>query len=358
VIDGIETGLRTVGIAGCVLLAVLLARVARTTPRAAPFAWLAASVGAFLLTSMPAAGAWFGVAIHPLTALCSTHAVWFWIAASALFVDGFALRAHHGLALAGMAVAGLAYQSGLPFEDGGAAHRALGLAFSVAWLAFAALAPWVAFRGAAADLDEPRRRARQWFVPAIALYLLAVVVVQLAWRWRGEPTPEPLVLMNLLLLAGAALAILGSFVRVRIGVRNWLEPAPRRAIALSRVEQGVHDALGRRFGPERLYARPALALPELAALLGTREHVLRRVINHALGFRNFNDFLHRYRLAEVARRLRDPRESRTPVLTLALEAGYGSIGPFNRAFRDRFGMTPSEFRRAPAPEGLPASESA
>jgi AraC-like DNA-binding protein len=107
-----------------------------------------------------------------------------------------------------------------------------------------------------------------------------------------------------------------------------------------------------------LYARPALSLPELAALLGTQDHVLRRVINQALGFRNFNDYLHRHRLAEVARRLREPRESRTPVLTIALEAGYGSIGPFNRAFRDRFGMTPSEWRRACAPDGLPVSESA
>ena len=33
-----------------------------------------------------------------------------------------------------------------------------------------------------------------------------------------------------------------------------------------------------------------------------------------------------------------------PILTIALECGYGSIGPFNRAFRQRFGMTPTEYR--------------
>jgi AraC-like DNA-binding protein len=32
------------------------------------------------------------------------------------------------------------------------------------------------------------------------------------------------------------------------------------------------------------------------------------------------------------------------VLSIALGCGYGSIGPFNRAFRDRLGMTPTEFR--------------
>ena len=35
-----------------------------------------------------------------------------------------------------------------------------------------------------------------------------------------------------------------------------------------------------------------------------------------------------------------------PILTIALEAGYGSIGPFNRAFKQRMGMTPTEYRAA------------
>jgi AraC-like DNA-binding protein len=74
--------------------------------------------------------------------------------------------------------------------------------------------------------------------------------------------------------------------------------------------------------------------------------VLRRVINHGLGFRNFNDFLHTHRLKEAAGRLGDPQLSRIPVLTIALEVGYGSIGPFNRAFKERFGVTPTEYRRA------------
>jgi AraC-like DNA-binding protein len=34
-----------------------------------------------------------------------------------------------------------------------------------------------------------------------------------------------------------------------------------------------------------------------------------------------------------------------PILTIALDAGFQSIGPFNRAFKAETGMTPSEFRR-------------
>ena len=34
-----------------------------------------------------------------------------------------------------------------------------------------------------------------------------------------------------------------------------------------------------------------------------------------------------------------------PVLTIALDAGFSSLGPFNRAFKAETGATPSEYRR-------------
>ena len=33
------------------------------------------------------------------------------------------------------------------------------------------------------------------------------------------------------------------------------------------------------------------------------------------------------------------------ILTIALDTGFQSIGPFNRAFKAHTGMTPTEFRR-------------
>jgi AraC-like DNA-binding protein len=44
------------------------------------------------------------------------------------------------------------------------------------------------------------------------------------------------------------------------------------------------------------------------------------------------------------------------VLTIALEVGYGSIGPFNRAFKERFGVTPTAYRRQNPPPPLTVSE--
>jgi len=165
------------------------------------------------------------------------------------------------------------------------------------------------------------------------------------------------VMLNLVVIDAAAALTLSTFVQLR--VVNWIaavDTAP--AIALSRLEQSVLDRLNRRFVPERLYAREALTIAELATLLGTQEHVLRRVINQGLGFRNFNDFLHTHRLKEAAERLGDPQRRRIPVLTIALEVGYGSIGPFNRAFKERFGVTPTEYRRQNLTPHSPFPESA
>jgi len=232
--------------------------------------------------------------------------------------------------------------------------RSLGLAFAAASLGFACLAPLTVFLGHAVDLDARRRRIRNVFVPAVSTYLTIIVVTQTVVLLRGQATPPALVVLNLVSIDAAAAVALSTFLRFR--VVNWLDVAePSPPAALSYLERSVLARLDRRLLPERLYARPSLTVAELAGLLGTQEHVLRRVINHGLGFRNFNDFLHSHRLTEAAERLRDPQAAHLPVLTVALDAGYGSIGPFNRAFRERFGMTPTEFRRAAGPPDLPAT---
>jgi AraC-like DNA-binding protein len=43
-----------------------------------------------------------------------------------------------------------------------------------------------------------------------------------------------------------------------------------------------------------------------------------------------------------------------PILTIALDAGFNSLGPFNRAFKAETGMTPSEFRRLHPPGFAPS----
>ena len=310
-----------------------------------------------MLTSMPGASRIFGAFIYPLTALCSTHPVWFYICVRLLFSDRATLRTSDAICLGVMGVAGVLYQSQLPAHSDDTAVRMLGLAFAASGLAFACLAPLSIYFGMAGDLDPRRRQLRRWFVPLVSIYLSAIIVTQVVVLFEGRPTPHALVLLNLVIIDAAAALALSTFVQLR--VVNWIAAvdAPP-AVALSRLEQSVLDRLNQRFVSERLYAREALTIVELASLLGTQEHVLRRVINQGLGFRNFNDFLHTHRLKEAAERLGDPQLRRIPVLTIALEVGYGSVGPFNRAFKERFGVTPTEYRRQSSTPHSPFPESA
>ena len=96
---------------------------------------------------------------------------------------------------------------------------------------------------------------------------------------------------------------------------------------------------------ERAYRQEGLTIGLLAAKLGLPEYRLRQAINEGLGYRNFNAFLNRYRIDDAKTALSDASQREVPVLTIAMDAGFQSIGPFNRAFKTETGMTPTEFRR-------------
>ena len=103
-------------------------------------------------------------------------------------------------------------------------------------------------------------------------------------------------------------------------------------------------ALVRLLDEDHVYRRPKVSIKSLADELGLPEYRLRKLIHEELGFRNFNVFLHHYRLREACEMLSDPGQTRTPILTIALTVGYQSINTFNRAFREIIGETPSTFR--------------
>jgi AraC-like DNA-binding protein len=77
---------------------------------------------------------------------------------------------------------------------------------------------------------------------------------------------------------------------------------------------------------EKAWRDEMLSIAKLAAQLGEQEYRLRRVINGQLGHRNFSAFVNSYRLAEVKAALTDPTQREVPIITIALDAGFGSLG--------------------------------
>jgi AraC-like DNA-binding protein len=99
---------------------------------------------------------------------------------------------------------------------------------------------------------------------------------------------------------------------------------------------------------EQAYREMGLTLPELAKHMQVPAYRLRETINRGLGYRNFNDFLNSYRIAEAAARLGNPAERDIQILVIALDAGFRSLSSFNKAFRAEFDATPTEYRRSRA----------
>ena len=106
----------------------------------------------------------------------------------------------------------------------------------------------------------------------------------------------------------------------------------------------IISELERLMAERKFYREEGLTIGRLAGALEVKEYRLRRLINGHLGYRNFNGFGNRYRVDEAAHQLTAPKTRHLPVLSIALDVGYRSLSPFNKAFKEIKGMTPTEYR--------------
>jgi len=93
-----------------------------------------------------------------------------------------------------------------------------------------------------------------------------------------------------------------------------------------------------------LHTNANLKVSDVADKLGEPEYRISRAITGATGFANFNRLVNSYRIDHAKRLLADPACSNWSVLSIAMECGFGSIGPFNRAFKEATGQTPGTWR--------------
>ncbi len=120
------------------------------------------------------------------------------------------------------------------------------------------------------------------------------------------------------------------------------------------------DVLGQRLvqllDREQLYLDPALNLAQLAKALGETPNRVSRAITASLKAGNINQLVNARRITHAKALLSDRAHDELTILQVALESGFNSIGPFNRAFKAQTGATPREFRRRRenALDGLPA----
>lgn len=224
-----------------------------------------------------------------------------------------------------------------------ATFYACGVLFRLGMFGFGLAGLWEAWRGRAGDLVEGRRRIRLGLVITVGLYVLIIGLAEIAVFNAKAPT----FIISLIGISTlfVTFGFCGAMCSLRQGDLFGVAAAPPNPVP---QRPGQDDPLAARLAAfmasEMPHRDEGLTIAALAQRLGEQEYRLRRVINGSLGHRNFAQFLNAYRLAEVKAALADPAQREVPILTIALDAGFGSLGPFNRAFREAEQMTPSEFR--------------
>jgi AraC-like DNA-binding protein len=195
------------------------------------------------------------------------------------------------------------------------------------------------------DLVEDRRRLRKIFIAIVGTFVFAMILGErLLIPWQSAALFDMHITLSVI---GALLSTVMLWIMFRPNAAAYLDPLRSETVRVA-LEPPPDDsdleALRRVLDVERVYHDSELTVASLAARVAIPEYRLRRVIHERLQYRNFNALLHRYRIDEACALLADPERRHLPILTIALSVGYNSTNPFNRAFRELKGMTPSEFR--------------
>lgn len=289
---------------------------------------------------------------------------WFWLLVMALFGDCDEYKPVMFLAPASLLA--IAYGHNLP--DG--FKPAVWVASTLLQGGFAIAALVVVLRSWKGDLVESRRQVRGPFMVAVALYILSLNGFDI-WAVLGD-TPAWYPMLNAALLTLCVMAGAMTFLEARGEMfGEAAEPAPVRQpepavlavapvavanghatpngngaqVAIDRAAKADLDRLECLMSKDEVWKEEGLTIASLALRAGIPETQLRRLINDCLGYRNFPSYVNAHRIAAAKSRLSNPTEARVSISTIAYDIGFASLGPFNRAFKEEAGVSPSEWRR-------------
>ena len=284
------------------------------------------------------------VTLYPLPPLAmltmqQVHFIALWLFILSMFDDCFAWRPMH-VAPAFVAVSLVLAASLLGGPLSAAARAGIALLDSV--LLFQILL--LAASDQASDLVDSRRAFRRALTFTVPPFSLFVIVASLI---NGG---APLTGMFCVIYAGVyfLLAIGFAFWLTSLDDELVLKPEGGAEIAADEEALSAADKLEldrvQKAMAGGLYLEAGLSIGSLGDILSIPEHRLRRLINRGLGYRNFAAFVNDHRIEEAKRRLADPGLAREQIIQHAFSLGYSSLAPFNRAFRERVGVSPTEFR--------------
>jgi AraC-like DNA-binding protein len=253
----------------------------------------------------------------------------FWLATRLFFDDAFEPRPVHGVLLLGLLVI-----------------RALVVPWPIAESGIGLVAIVDALRrihaGTATDLLLRRLRLRYVVLLGTGIYAVLVLVAEASVP-RGSALDGVLNRANDVGLFALVTAIAATVLQVD---PDLVRTGTKRVSAAHEPATILEKRLERLIEEEQVFKTEGLTIGGLAERLGEQEYKVRQLINVHLGFRNFGAFLNHYRIREARKVLADPSQKQLGIAEVAYRFGYSSLGPFNRAFKEIVGQTPTEYRKA------------
>ncbi|WOI54771.1 AraC family transcriptional regulator [Parvularcula sp. LCG005] len=302
-------------------------------------AFFAVAIGSFIFSAV------YGDRLGPLLPvfgfLCVAGCGWSWLLSRSLFDPA---RAGERWPFALVALLSLSGFGGQFLPDGwawsGAFRQVTGMMSSTVLL----MSLFEAWRGIGLAMSRAEGRFRVTFIIGyLCLLLFAVIIVDNApaGSFFAREAETVRVLMAMAALAGGIAAVRYRQRHPVTAQRKARKSEPVAGAGLDRLALKV----GRTLSAEDVFTTPNLKIGDLAQILGEPDYKVTQAITTGLGFANFNRCLNSYRVDMAKRLLVDPAHRNTSILDIAMSCGFGSIGPFNRAFKEDTGQTPRAFRR-------------
>lgn len=266
--------------------------------------------------------------------------VLFWLLARAIFDDHFTFRWSLLIWFVVLIIPHLNFFVGdlVPWLG---FRQLSGIVAHLTSLGFVLAGLYTALRTRQGDLVDSRIRFRNIFLSGTAALIGVTLIVELI------PIQRDILTVLQVLQRFAIFAITLYFLISNFGIRSgfFFKEIPK--IKTPAVEDPqLNTKLQALMEQQKVYKKEGLTIGALAELMNEQEYKLRRLINGQLGFRNFNDFLNQYRVNDACEVLSDPAQNKKTILEIAYDLGYQSIGPFNKAFKDLKGTTPTAYRKS------------
>lgn len=199
---------------------------------------------------------------------------------------------------------------------------------------------WRTLSGYRGDLIVPRRRFRIVFAVVAPIVAITIGVFELVM-----PNAQSDIAARL--LQSATYLVLGLVFTV------WMSKLDRELLLTTRPKGALYDDPAQETEMRNLqellgsdiHRTEGLSIGALALAMEIPEHRLRRLINHHMGYRNISELINDRRIDDAKDKLSDPSLAARQITQVAFDVGYGSLAPFNRAFRERTGLTPKQFRQ-------------